>query len=99
MTLSYVCYDRRMVKDKFYYIVGVSLLVLLVLIVYVGSGMQNVERGLMNVDNRLSAIESQLGVTDEAAYDGYENPYSASVYDAFSSYDESQYGPYDYVVE
>ncbi len=95
-----------MVKEKFYYIVGVSLLALLVLVVYVGSKAQNLELGLDNVSARLSLIESQLGVTDNAAYygdeiDPYGDMYSASAYDAFdgSYYDESQYVPYDYVVQ
>lgn len=91
-----------MVKDKFYYIVGVSLLVLLVLVVYVGSRAQNLEVGLANVDARLSVIESRLNITANAAYydDGSEI-YNASVYDAFDGgqYDESEYVPYDYVVE
>lgn len=97
-----MCYDWHMVKDKFYYIVGVSLLVLLVLVVYVGSRAQNLELGLTNVDARLSVIESQLNITDGAAYYGDEgDAYGASVYDAFggSYYDESQYVPYDYVVQ
>ena len=92
-----------MVKDKFYYIVGVSLLVLLVLVVYVGSRAQNLELGLANVDARLSVIESQLNITNEAAY--YDDgTYSASVYDALGGYYEApaqydEYVPYDYVVE
>jgi hypothetical protein len=96
-------YDERMVKDKFYYIVGVSLLVLLVLVVYVGSRAQNLELGLVNVDARLSVIESQLNIVNSAAYYGEEGDmYNASVYDAFdgSYYDDgSEYVPYDYVVE
>ncbi len=52
-------YDEHM-KDRLYYIVGVSLLVLLVLVVYVGSRVQNVELGLANVDSRLSDIEAQI---------------------------------------
>lgn len=96
-----MCYDSHMVKDKFYYIVGVSLLVLLVLVVYIGSRAQNLELGLANVDARLSAIESELGIAESAAYYGSESdPYSASVYDAWGgSYGESEYVPYDYVVE
>lgn len=105
MNSAYLWYDSRMVKDKFYYIVGVSLLVLLILVVYVGSRAQNLELGLVNVDARLSVIESQLNITDNATFDDgsgvYGDAYSASVYDAFdgSYYDESQYVPYDYVVE
>ena len=103
MTHAYVWYDRYMVKEKFYYIVGVSLLVLLVLVVYVGSRAQNLELGLANVDARLSFIESQLNITESAAYYGDESDaYSASAYDAFygSQYDDgSEYVPYDYVVE
>ncbi len=96
-----MCYDSRMVKDKFYYIVGVSLLVLLVLVVYVGSRAQSLELGLVNVDARLSVIESQLDIVNSAAYGDGEDAYSASVYDTFgdSYYDESQYVPYDYVVQ
>lgn len=97
-----------MVKEKFYYIVGVSLLVLLVLVVYVGSRAQNLELGLVNVDARLSVIESQLNITGSAAYEGdgsYDpygdgqyttDPYGASVYDTLGG---SQYAPYDYVVQ
>ena len=92
-----------MVKEKFYYIVGVSLLVLLVLVVYVGSRAQNLELGLVNVDARLSVIESQLNITDSSAYyyDDSSDAYGASVYDTLgeSYYDESQYVPYDYVVQ
>lgn len=91
-----------MVKEKFYYIVGVSLLVLLVLVVYVGSRAQELELGLINVDARLSVIESQLNITENAAYYGDESDeYGASVYDTLSGsqYDESQYVPYDYIVE
>ena len=93
-----------MVKDKFYYIVGVSLLVLLVLVVYVGSRAQNLELGLANVDARLSVIESQLNITNEAAYYGDgSNAYSASVDETLGSYwypeDDGEYAPYDYVVE
>jgi hypothetical protein len=86
-----------MVKDKFYYIVGVSLLVLLVLVVYVGSGIQSLELGLANVDARLSIIESQLNIAASAAYEADSSgEYSASIYDAFGA---DQYVPYDYVVE
>ncbi len=105
LTHRYVCYDLRMVKDKFYYIVGVSLLVLLVLVVYVGNRAQILELGLVNVDARLSFIESQLNITESAAYYGDEtDPYGASVYDTLngSQYNESaydEYAPYDYVVE
>ena len=96
-------YDTCMVKEKFYYIVGVSLLVLLVLVVYVGSRAQNLELGLANVDARLSVIESQLNITDSSAYyyDDGSDAYTSSVYDTLggSYYDESQYVPYDYVVQ
>ena len=92
-----------MVKDKFYYIVGVSLLVLLVLVVYLGSRAQNLELGLANVDARLSVIESQLNITNSAAYYGDDGAYDASVYDTLGGYAEPAYGdeyaPYDYVVE
>jgi hypothetical protein len=90
-------------KEKFYYIVGVSLLVLLVLIVYVGSRVQNIELGLMNADNRLTAIEAQLGISNVTSYYG-ETPaeYGASAYDAFyadgTPVDYYEY-PYEYVVE
>ncbi len=92
-----------MVKDKFYYIVGVSLLVLLVLVVYVGSRAQNLELGLANVDARLSVIESQLNIAVSAAYyDDADGTYDASVYDTVGGYDAapaadgSEYAPYDY---
>ena len=93
-----------MVKDKFYYIVGVSLLVLLVLVVYVGSRAQNLELGLANVDARLSVIESQLDIVSSAAYYGDESGmYDASVYDTVGGYvypeDGGEYAPYDYVTE
>lgn len=92
-------YDFRMVKDKFYYIVGVSLLVLLVLVVYVGSRAQNLELGLANIDARLSVIESQLNIAASAAYQEYQaDQYNASVYDAFGGSGD-QYVPYDYVVQ
>lgn len=100
-----MCYDKRMVKDKFYYIVGVSLLVLLVLVVYVGSRAQNVELGLANVDARLGVIESQLNIAASTAYYGDPSQYDASVYDTLGdSYDAftddgSEYAPYDYVVQ
>ena len=101
-----MCYDEHMVKDKFYYIVGVSLLVLLILVVYVGSRTQNAELGLANVDARLSVIESQLNIVNSAAYYGDPSQYDASVYDTVggSYYDEpvddgSGYAPYDYVVQ
>ncbi len=71
-------------QEKFYYIVGVSLVVLLVLVVYVGSRVQNLELGLMNVDSRLSAIESQLGIVNKTSYDSgafSNDQYGASVYD------------------
>lgn len=95
-----------MVKDKFYYIVGVSLLVLLVLVVYVGSRAQNVELGLANVDARLGFIESQLNIAQSAAYYGdADGVYDASVYETVGGYydepiyDGSEYAPYDYIVE
>lgn len=93
-----------MVKDKFYYIVGVSLLVLLVLVVYVGSRAQNLELGLVNVDARLSVIESQLNIAQSAAYSTDPNQYGASVYDTMGdgtvpADDGSEYAPYDYVVQ
>ena len=88
-----------MVKDKFYYIVGVSLLVLLILVVYVGSRAQNLELGLMNVDARLSVIESQLNIAASAAYQAdQDGQYSASVYDTLGG-SSDQYAPYDYVVQ
>ncbi len=88
-----MCYDEHMVKDKFYYIVGVSILVLLVLVVYVGSRTQNAELGLANVDARLSVIESQLNIAVSAAqYGGEDGSNDASVYEAFDPY-------YDYIVE
>ncbi len=88
-----------MVKDKFYYIVGVSLLVLLVLVVYVGSRAQNLELGLANVDARLSVIESQLNIAQSAAYQAdQDGQYGASVYDALGG-SSGEYAPYDYVVQ
>lgn len=76
-------------KDKFYYIVGISLLVLLILVVYVGSRVQNVELGLANVGSRLENLERALGVSGSTSYYG-NNSYGADVYDSF--YDEG----YDY---
>ena len=88
-----------MVKDKFYYIVGVSLLVLLVLVVYVGSRAQNLELGLANVDARLSVIESQLNIAQSAAYQANQGgQYDASVYDTLGG-SSDEYAPYDYVVQ
>lgn len=75
-------------KDKFYYIVGISLLVLLILVVYVGSRVQNVELGLANVDSRLETIERALGVSGSTSYYG-GGSYNADVYDSF-------YDGYDY---
>lgn len=75
-------------KDKFYYIVGISLLVLLILVVYVGSRVQNVELGLADVDSRLEAIERALGVSGSTSYYG-DDSYNADVYD-------SLYNGYDY---
>lgn len=75
-------------KDKFNYIVGISLLVLLILVVYVGSRVQNVELGLANVDSRLQTIEEALGVSGSTSYYG-DGSYNADVYDSF-------YGEYDY---
>ncbi len=91
-------------KDRLYYIVGVSLLVLLVLVVYVGSRVQNVEIGLMDLDNRVSAIEAQFDVANTTGYyDQAADQYSASVYDTFTGDyfaddedDQSYYDPYDY---
>ena len=90
-------------KEKLYYIVGVSLLVLLVLVVYVGSRVQNAELGLASVDARLSAVESQLGI---GAQTGYYQPasadtYGASAYDAFggAGYGDTYYVPYDYTTQ
>ena len=93
-----------MVKDKFYYIVGVSLLVLLILVVYVGSRTQNTELGLLNVDARLSVIESQLNSAASAAYYNDPSQYDASVYDTLGGggewYDDGgEYAPYDYIVQ
>lgn len=89
-------------KERLYYIVGVSLLVLLVLVVYVGSRVQTVEVGLMNVDSRLSAIEAQFNMAADTM--GYYDPsvddlYGASAYDTLmgGSGDGSEYYvPYDY---
>jgi len=74
-------------KDKFYYIVGVSLLVLLILVVYVGSRVQNVELGLANVDSRFQIIERALGVSGSTIYDSgsASGQYGAGVYDAFDT--------------
>lgn len=77
-------------KDKFYYIVGISLLVLLILVVYVGSRVQNVEVGLAQVDARLAAIESALGVSGSTSYFG-DDVYGASAYDSFYSDNEYDY--------
>ncbi len=94
-------------KEKLYYIVGVSLLVLLVLVVYVGSRVENVEMGLAIVDSRLAVIETQLGLGAEAT-SYYADPsadeydMSASAYDAFMGSDASYapeapaFIPYDY---
>ena len=80
-------------KERLYYIVGVSLLVLLVLVVYVGSRVQDVEIGLVNVDSRLSAIEARLKISpahaarmDAPDADLLNTPeeYGASLFDAFS---------------
>ncbi len=90
-------------KEKLYYIVGVSLLVLLVLVVYIGSRVQNVELGLAIVDARLGAVESQLGFEDQMGYyDPYAgDTYGASVYDAFdgAEYGDTYYDPYDYYTQ
>ena len=97
-------------KERLYYIVGVSLLVLLVLVVYVGSRVQNVEVGLTNVDSRLSAIEAQLNLSNTTGYydDGSADQYGASAYDTLSgdygyaadgSTDGTYYVPYDYVTQ
>ena len=98
-------------KDRLYYIVGVSLLVLLVLVVYVGSRVENVEMGLAIVDSRLSLIEAKLDMgADMTGYyvpsaDGYSasaDDYgaSASAYDAFMGADAvpeaPAFIPYDY---
>ena len=96
-------YDSKM-KERLYYIVGVSLLVLLVLVVYVGSRVQNVEVGLASLDSRLSTIEAQL---DLANTTGYYDPssadqYGASAYDTLmggDAYDSSYYVPYDYTTQ
>lgn len=90
-------------KERLYYIVGVSLLVLLVLVVYVGSRVQNVEMGLAIVDSRLSAIEAQFNMAADTM--GYYDPsafsdqYGASAYDTLmggSSDGSEYYAPYDY---
>ena len=90
-------------KEMLYYIVGVSLLVLLVLVVYVGSRVQTVEMGLSNVDSRLSAIEAQFNMAADTM--GYYDPsiddlYGASAYDTLmgGSYGDGSeyYVPYDY---
>lgn len=89
-------------KERLYYIVGVSLLVLLVLVVYVGSRVQTVEMGLANVDSRLSAIEAQFNMAADTM--GYYEPsvddlYGASAYDTLmggSSDGSEYYVPYDY---
>lgn len=71
-------------QEKFYYIVGVSLLILLVLVVYVGNRVQNLEMALMNVDSRLVSIEQALGASNVTSYDGGSaNDYNASVYDSY----------------
>lgn len=112
LTSCKVWYAFMHMKEKLYYIVGVSLLVLLVLIVYVGSRVQNVELGLATIDARLGAIESQFGLDGAMGY--YEpaaDQYGASAYDALTGdgsgayyvpYDEyGMYDPYayDYVTE
>ena len=79
--------------EKFYYIVGVSLIVLLVLVVYVGSRVQNLELALINIDSRLSAIEQAIDGSSATSYDDtlYGGSYDASVYDAFDPY--ADYAP------
>lgn len=90
-------------QEKFYYIVGVSLVVLLVLVVYVGSRVQNLELGLMGIDGRLSAVESRLGISDSTSYDSAssDGQYGASIYDSFGgdAYDYPYDYGYDYTIE
>lgn len=76
-------------ETKFYYIVGAALIVLLVLVVYVGSKVQNLELAVGDLDDRLSGVESAIGLTAETSYGG-DDQYSANVYD--SAYG----GGYDY---
>ncbi len=84
-------------QEKFYYIVGVSLLILLVLVVYVGNRVQNLEMAIMNVDSRLAAIEQAFGASSSTSYDANfsNNNYNASVYDSFDTA-QSGYDYYDY---
>ena len=92
-------------KERLYYIVGVSLLVLLVLVVYVGSRVQNVEVGLTNVDSRLSVIEAQLNLANTTGYsDVSADEYGASAYDtlyggAMDGSADTYYVPYDYTTQ
>ncbi len=94
-------------KERLYYIVGVPLLVLLVLVVYVGSRVENVEMGLAILDSRLALVETKLDMAanttgyyaDPAATD----PYGASAYDTLlgedATYAEPEvpaFLPYDY---
>lgn len=81
-------------ENKFNYIVGVLLIVLLVVVVYVGGKVNMLEDDLIALSDRVDAIEAvtlgyDYGVDEELGYYGDED-YTASVYD--SVYDEY----YDY---
>ena len=89
-------------ENKFNYIVGVLLIVLLVVVVYVGGKVNMIEDDLMVLSDRVDAIEAvtlgyDYGLTDEElGYYGDED-YTASVYDSYDEYlDEENY---DYVAE
>ena len=84
-------------ENKFNYIVGVLLIVLLVVVVYVGGKVNMLEDDLLSLSDRVDAIEAvTLGydydADEELGYYGDED-YTASVYDSV----DDEY--YDYAAE
>ncbi|MEK7114835.1 MAG: hypothetical protein AAB847_00535 [Patescibacteria group bacterium] len=84
-------------ENKFNYIVGVLLIVLLVVVVYVGGKVNMLEDDLLSLSDRVDAIEAvTLGydydADEELGYYGDED-YTASVYDSVGD----EY--YDYAAE
>ncbi len=83
-------------ENKFNYIVGVLLIVLLVVVVYVGGKVNMLEDDVASLSNRVDAIKAVTLGNGSVADDnlGYDNSgdNTASVYDSYNNDAQS----YDY---
>ena len=89
-------------NEKFNYIVGVALVVILVLVVYLGGRVKTLEDSMGVVATEVQKIEDSLGLTSDyssydesAAIDGLTSDVSSSFDDYYTDAVDPYYDYYD----